>query len=188
METSLFSTRLIQEVQALIHQANQFQELDIDTLQWRATIQSWSVLECFAHLNLYGDYYLPVIRKRMEASRSQPEPLYTSGFLGAYFAKSMLPKEKLNKMKTFKDKNPIHTVVDEQVIQQFIVQQEELIALIQGSQELSLSKIKIPTSISNLIQLRLGDTFQFLINHMIRHFKQMETVLNQHAASIVSAE
>jgi hypothetical protein len=38
----------------------------------------------------------------------------------------MLPKEKLNKMKTFKDKNPLNAVLDKTVINKFIDQQIKL--------------------------------------------------------------
>jgi hypothetical protein len=88
----------------------------------------------------------------------------------------MLPKEKLNKMKTFKDKNPLNAVLDKTVINKFIDQQIKLLDLLNQSRRVSLNKVKIQTSISSLIQLRLGDTFQFFINHIIRHLKQIDRI------------
>ena len=88
----------------------------------------------------------------------------------------MLPKEKLNKMKTFKDKNPLNSNLNKTVIDRFITQQIKLLDLLNQSRNVSLNKVKIQTSISSLIKLNLGDTFQFLINHIIRHLKQIDRI------------
>jgi hypothetical protein len=55
--------------------------------------------------------------------------------------------------------------------------------LLNQSRKVSLNKVKIPTSISNLLRLKLGDTFQFFINHMIRHLNQVnriQTAMKKH--------
>jgi hypothetical protein len=134
------------------------------------------MLECLQHLNLYGDFYLPQIKNKIKSSRFKPTSEFKSGYLGNYFAKSMLPKAKLNKMKTFKDKNPLNETLDKTVIDTFINQQMQLLELLNQSRNVNLSKVKIPTSISNLIKLKLGDTFQFFINHMIRHLHQVDRI------------
>jgi len=36
--------------------------------------------------------------------------------------------------------------------------------------------VKVQTSISSFIKLKLGDTFQFFINHIIRHVKQIDRI------------
>lgn len=88
----------------------------------------------------------------------------------------MLPQSKLNKMKTFKDKNPLNANLDITVIADFISQQIKLIDLLNQSNNVSLNKVKISTSISSLIKLKLGDTFRFIINHTLRHLKQIERI------------
>lgn len=145
-------------------------------LNWKESPESWSILECLEHLNLYGDYYLPEIERSIASSKSIPEPVYKSGFVGNYFANSMLPKEKLNKMKTFKDKNPLNSKLDRQVITRFIDQQNTLIALMEKSKNVSLSVTTVKISIARWIKLRLGDTFRFIIYHNIRHVRQIERV------------
>lgn len=62
------------------------------------------------------------------------------------------------------------------VIDKFISQQLLFIDLLNQARKVSLNKTKITTSISKLIKLKLGDTFQFLINHNLRHLKQIERV------------
>lgn len=116
------------------------------------------------------------MENKIKNSTSATDIEFHSGFLGNYFAKSMLPKEKLNKMKTFKDKNPLNAKLDKSVIDRFINQQIKLLDLLNQSRNVSLNKVKIKTSISSFIKLRLGDTFQFFINHIIRHLKQIERI------------
>ena len=96
--------------------------------------------------------------------------------MGNYFAKSMLPKEKLNKMKTAKDKNPLNSKLDKNVIENFIAQQKEFCNLLEQAKNVDLNKEKTKISITNLIQLKLGDTFLFLNNHTFRHLKQIENI------------
>ena len=48
-----------------IYEAERYQKMDLETLNWKETPDRWSILECLEHLNLYGDFYIPEIRKRM---------------------------------------------------------------------------------------------------------------------------
>jgi hypothetical protein len=177
MQSALLLNELTTQTKKAIQTAQAFQQEDLNMLIKRQTPSSWNVLECLEHLNLYGDFYLPEIEAGIKSAKQENEPLFKPGLLGDYFAKSMLPKEKLNKLKTFKDKNPISTNLDPTAIERFILQQQELIRLLKMAESISLSKIKIKTSISSLIKLKLGDVFRFIINHNIRHLQQAERVL-----------
>lgn len=176
MLTENLTQSLIEQTRQIINQAEKLKSDDLHTLTWRFNEMSWSILECLEHLNLYGDFYLPEMENKIKNSKTKNEIEFKSGFLGNYFAKSMLPKEKLNKMKTFKDKNPLNAKLDKSIIDKFIGQQIKLLDLLNESRYVSLNKVKIATSISNLIKLKLGDTFQFLINHILRHLKQIERI------------
>ncbi len=176
MQSENLIQSLIEESRQLINQVEKLKTNDLQILTWKENPNSWCILECLEHLNLYGDFYLPQIENSIKDAKSKNEIEFRSGFLGNYFAKSMLPKEKLNKMKTFKDKNPLNTNPDRTVIEKFINQQVKLIDLLNLSRNISLNKVKISTSISNFIKLRLGDTFQFIINHNIRHLEQIRRI------------
>lgn len=148
-------------------------------LNWKVNQESWSILECLEHLNLYGDFYIPEIEKVIQNSKSKSESIFKSSIIGNYFAESMLPKEKLNKMKTFKDKNPLNSFLDRNAIDRFINQQIKFLELLDKARTISLNKEKTSISITVLIKLRLGDTFRFVISHNIRHLKQIEKIVNQ---------
>ena len=176
MQTEKLIQSLLEQVRQIINQAETIKNYDLRALTWKENETSWNMLECLEHLNLYGDFYLPQIENKIKSSRFKPTPEFKSGYLGNYFAKSMLPKAKLNKMKTFKDKNPLNEKLDKTVIDRFISQQIKLLELLNQSRNVSLDKVRIPTSISNLIKLKLGDTFQFFINHIIRHLHQVDRI------------
>lgn len=176
MQTVNLHQTLYHQCQENIQFAEQLKQLSLEQLSWRKSAESWNILECLEHLNLYGDYYLPAIEQAIRQSKSKAELMVKPGLLGAYFAKSMLPKEKLNKMKTFKDKNPLNSKLGTEAIDKFIEQQNILLTLLKQSENVSLNKVKIKISISKLIKLRLGDTFQFYCNHILRHLKQIESV------------
>jgi hypothetical protein len=176
MQSEKLIQTLLEQTRQIINQTEKLKSYDLNTLTWKENEISWSILECLEHLNLYGDFYLPQIESKIENSTTKNDLEFKSGILGNYFAKSMLPKEKLNKMKTFKDKNPLNANLNKTVIDKFINQQIKLLDLLNQSRNVSLNKVEIQTSITSLIKLKLGDTFQFFINHIIRHLNQIDRI------------
>ena len=176
MQSENLIQSLLEQTRQIINQIEKLKTYELQTLTWKENETSWSILECLEHLNLYGDFYLPEMENKIKNSTTKTDIEFKNGILGNYFAKSMLPKEKLNKMKTFKDKNPLNADLDKTVIDKFINQQIKLLDLLNQSRNVSLNKVKIQTSISSLIKLKLGDTFEFFINHIIRHLKQIDRI------------
>lgn len=173
---------LTNHIDKAIHLGNKLQELSIEQLTWRESTQSWNILECIEHLNRYGDFYLPAIENEIKSSKYHSEINFKSGWLGNYFATSMLPKSKLKTMKTFKDKNPLGVNLDKSVIEVFLKQQQQLLCLLRDAETVSWNKTKVKISIANWIKIRLGDTFRFVIYHNIRHSVQIEKVLKNQKA------
>lgn len=179
---TISTENLINELIDLTHEHLVFAEsllLKTDAeLNKRLTNESWSTLECLEHLNLYGNFYLPEIKDRIQRSTTTKATTeFKSGWLGNYFAQSMLPKEKLNKMKAFKSMNPFHSNLSKTTVTVFIDQQNQLLDLLNASRNVNLNKIKTSISITTLIKLKLGDTFRFLIYHNKRHIVQAQKVL-----------
>ncbi|VXB49671.1 DinB family protein [Chryseobacterium sp. 8AT] len=168
--------QLIDELKKITEENIQFAENFLnqpdEKLNFRLSEKSWSILECLEHLNRYGNFYIPEIRKKIKNSDTKSTEIFNSGILGNYFANSMLPKEKLNTMKTFKSMNPIHSKLGRSVLNEFIDQQKQIIHLLNEAKNIDLNKVKTSISISNLIKLKLGDTFRFVIYHNLRHIKQ----------------
>ncbi len=168
---------LIERTKLNFNKAERLKSVSIKKLNSRPSAESWSALECLEHLNLYGDFYLPEIRNRIKKSKYQPEEFFYSGLLGNYFSKSMLPKENLKKMKTFKDKDPIGSQLELSTLKRFLEQQKALLELLELSKNVSLNKTKTAISISRFIKLKLGDTFRVLVYHNQRHLIQAQKAL-----------
>jgi len=162
---------LIERTRKNINTAEKFKHVSLEDLNKKTDKESWSVLD------LYGDFYLPEIKAKMSKSNTQPKEIFKSTWLGNYFAVSLLPKEKLNKMKTFKDKNPMGSTLDYSTIDKFIGQQKESLDLLGLARKVDMNKVKTAISISKLIKLRLGDTFRVLIYHNDRHMVQAQKTL-----------
>ncbi|MCS4224033.1 DinB family protein [Sphingobacterium sp. BIGb0165] len=152
--------------------------LSLDDLNKLPHKGSWNTLECITHLNLYGNFYLPEISRRMAASQSKAASYFNSGLLGNYFAKSILPKDRPNKMKTFQEMDPIYKQLDKNVLAVFLEQQEKFLQLLEQAKSKDLGKIRTNISINKWIKIRLGDTFRFLVNHNIRHIVQVKNILS----------
>ncbi|PIF45270.1 DinB family protein [Chryseobacterium sp. 52] len=175
------TSQLLDELKILTQQhircaENLLQETE-EKLNFRASENSWSALECLEHLNRYGDFYIPEITLSISSSKTSPKYTFKPGILGNYFTKMMLPKEKLNKMKTVKSMNPIHSQLNKNTVNVFIKQQHQFLELLEKARKADLEKVKTGISISKLLKLRLGDTLRFVIYHNERHIKQAETVL-----------
>ncbi|HLU87105.1 MAG TPA: DinB family protein [Taishania sp.] len=168
---------LIEITNQNIQQVQAFKELVDSQLNYKINPSSWSILECIEHLNFYGDFYLPEIDKQIKRSKHRHGTEYKPGWLGNYFANSMKPKEKLNKMKTFKEMNPINSKLTTATLDKFLEQQQKLLVLLEESRKIHLGKTKTAISISKMIQLKLGDTLRFFTYHNERHIVQAQKVL-----------
>ena len=140
---------------------------------------AWSALECVEHLNRYGDFYLPELKRCIDKAKKGNFERFKSGWLGNYFAEMMLPKPNFKKMKTFKVMNPTGSRLNKkQTLEKFMGQQDEMLRLLQVAATVDLTRNKTAVSISKLIKLRLGDTFRVVIYHNQRHMEQALRAIN----------
>jgi len=177
MESAILLEELITMTKNNSDEVEKLALLSFDKLNYKPNTETWSILECIEHLNKYGRFYIPEIREKINPSKHQSENRFKSGVLGSYFAKSMLPKEELNKMKTFKSMNPNNSKLDTAVLSEFRTQQNEILQLLETAKKVSLTKTKTSISISKLIKLRLGDTFRVVIYHNLRHIVQAKKLI-----------
>lgn len=49
--------------------AKSLQNQSNETLNFRTSENSWSILECLEHLNFYGNFYLPEIENRINENQ-----------------------------------------------------------------------------------------------------------------------
>lgn len=176
IKSDIHIDKLIEQTRENLNVIERFKDLSNSQLNYKKHTQTWSVLECIEHLNMYGDYYLPQLEKSISNSKFKKDEFFKTGVFGNYFTKLMEPKSGKKKMKTHKDKNPIGNHLSKQVIEEFISQQNETLKLLEWARSVSLNKNKTSISISKLIKLKLGDTFNFVIAHNKRHLEQANNI------------
>lgn len=173
------SHQLLKELESISAKAlltvQSFKTLTSEQLNFRIHQNSWSILECLEHLNLYGDFYLPEMERAILTSKSTAVPEFKSGILGNYFAE-LMRAEKNKKMASPKDKNPIHSDLSETAILRFEKQTERLRHILQLSENVNLNQVKCGISLSRFIRLKLGDTLRFYIYHIDRHVQQANRI------------
>ncbi len=174
MKAQTLISNLTEETKNQINRVNRFNFLSDEVLLYRSSEDSWNILECMEHLNMYSKFYVPAIQKQISNSNVPPAIEFKSGWLGNYFANSMLPGVK--PMKTFKEKNPLGMNLDRRVIEEFLQYENAMVELLHKARAKNLNTVKVPITISRFVKIRLGDTFRFVLNHNERHIVQAERV------------
>lgn len=172
MKSQNLINELVQKTKELIIQTKGLEQMSVEQLNQRPGEGKWSALEAIEHLNYYGDFYTSEIQKRIQKSKRPKSESFKTGKLGNYFAKSVAPNAK--GMKTFINMDPcnIGSELNKKVLTNFILHQEKMLELLEESRNHNLTKVKTSITISNLIKLRLGDTFKVVVYHNERHMQQ----------------
>lgn len=173
---------LQEDVRKIKAAAQHISSSDPRKLVYQTHPEKWSVVQVLEHMNAYGRYYIPAIDRAIAIKSAEPSVWFTPGTFGNYFVKSMKPTnvfEIKNKMKTMKAYSFPNSLNVEQVLQEFINQQDRLIQLMDISKSRDLNAIRIPITVSKMIKLKLGDVFRFLVAHEQRHMIQARNTLHQ---------
>lgn len=168
------------DVKQIIAAASHLQTADPVKLNYAAEEGSWSVAQVLEHLNAYNRYYLPLIEKSMIHISKDTSAWFIPGFWGNYFTKMMMPKnvyEIRNKMRTSRNHAPDKGANVEAVFKEFLQHQNKFLQLLDVARRRNLNTIRIPTTISKLVRLKLGDMFRFLIAHEQRHMIQARNAI-----------
>ena len=166
---------LIEDTRQNLNRVENFRKFDLEKLNRKNSKDAWSILECIEHLNLYGDFYLNEINKRINESSKPANTEFKPGVLGNYFVNLMKQTAKSKPMKTALNMNPNGSQLDQSVLEKFSNQQQELLILLNSARTVNLAKTKTAITISKFIKLRLGDTLRFVVAHNQRHILQAET-------------
>lgn len=171
--------RLETDTRDLLAEAQQLGLLPKEILLAIPAPGQWSVAQVLAHLNHYGAYYIPALRRAL-VSVKKARPLYRSGWLGDYFTRMMLPGKEghiHNKMSAPKSSRPEPVADIAVVLAVFTEKQQQLLGIIQAARDKNITAIRVPVSIAPWIKLRAGDTLRFILAHEQRHFVQIRNTL-----------
>jgi uncharacterized damage-inducible protein DinB len=181
---------LTADVREIILASEKLQKLPASLLAQPPAPGKWSIAQVLAHLNFYARQYMEAIEKKLHLHQTAPSVQFKPGWLGEYFTGLMKPgpgNAISKKMKAPKNAIPEPQPDAARELQAFLVHQHHLLNLLELSRHADLEALRIPTTLTKMIRLRLGDTFRFLIAHEQRHFVQVESILQSLQAGHLAA-
>lgn len=179
LENKYLIEELLRKTENSTASALHFKSLSAAQLNFKNDAQEWNILQCLAHLNLYGTFYLTKIEEQiLKQEIGTNNQIFKSGILGNYFANMMQVKpNKLKKYKAMKRMTVESEVLTATTIDRFLKQQELLKTLLKQCRNIDLNRPRIETALHGLIKLNMGDTLRFLVYHTERHILQAENIL-----------
>jgi len=151
-------------------------------MSWSQNNATWNISQVLAHVNEYGNYYHPTIKKKIENTRfTSTKEAFISSPLGRSAWKSMKLGRANNvkrKFKAQKGYNPSNdtSLITGNEVETFIEQQKDFLSIIDLAATVNLRRVKIPISISKIVRLRLGDALLFVTYHNQRHIQQIKNL------------
>lgn len=159
----------------------QFGKLDKTQLNSKPSPQVWSIGQCLDHLIIIGRKYIPAMARTIEKAERQQlfaTAMPEHGWVGRRMLKSVHPDNK-KKTKTFRFLKPREGTISTDIIRRFSDMMEEQVALMEKVRDrgvdLNHTKLRMPTL--PVLNVRLGECFEYLTAHEERHMKQAERML-----------
>ena len=165
-----------------IYQDNQklikatLEDLAENELNKKASPESWSILECLEHLNIYARYYQSAIKTAIQkASKSDSNSAYSSGWFGKMSIDGIKPSNE-TKQKTLKKYNPTSSQLSISVVDEFWQNNAKWEEIIEMSFTIDINQRAVPVEFLKLIKMKIGDALCFAIQHEARHIQQISTI------------
>jgi hypothetical protein len=156
---------------------NQIATLPESTLRSRGGPEQWNILECFAHLNAYTDFYLSRIDLAIHKAKARkwvPAQNMNSGWIERRVIKKVDPARPFKRRKSPKKFNFMRQSLATEEVKRFIISSEKLLRCIQAAREIDLNRPKIQMAHTSAFKFRPGNLFQYLVLHAKRHLAQIE--------------
>ena len=157
-----------------------FGHLTPSQLNWKPSPERWSVAQCFEHLLTSNKGYFPVIDNVLAGHKPtfwQSMPVLP-GLLGKLLIKYLDPVS-TRKMKAPKSFQPAKSDISGSVINDFVDQQQQIVAKMKSTEHLDLEKIVISSPITSAVTYSLMDAYRIIVVHEQRHFQQAKRVTEE---------
>ena len=157
-----------------------FDPLTPSQLNWKPSAERWSVAQCFEHLITSHSGYLPVIDNVLAGHKRtfwQHMPVLP-GLMGKMLIKSLDPASS-RKIKAPKSFQPAQSHISSSVINDFVAQQQQIVAKMKATEHLDLENIVITSPVAGVVIYSLMDAYRIIVAHEHRHFQQAKRVTEE---------
>jgi len=172
---------LMEDNEDLSARAQKLSTLDEADLKHKEDAKTWSILECFDHMNKATELYLDQIESKLNEAKPAKSDFYNTGKLAPFFTKGLAPTEDgqiKNKMKTTKVFKPESDNVELAVIQKFLHNQTRMEQIIDHLTDKDLNSFKVTTALGKILRFYVGDALIFIVAHNKRHILQAERLVS----------
>ena len=175
---------LVKELQAVAEDTMKvFRDLKPAQLNWKPSAERWSVGQCFDHLIVTNDCFIPDMVK-LAAGTYKPSlwarvsPL--SGFFGRFVINSLDPL-KGRKTKAPRVFAPAQSDVEPDVIVKFIRRQSEVAMYMRATETagVDLRRTIVTSPVSPVATYSLLDAYRIIVAHERKHFEQARRVTQE---------
>lgn len=169
--------QLLEIIETLSRRASLLRDtLTADQLAWHPPEGGWSIGQVFEHLCVTNDSYLGPMRRLIESAKSNGTKARSATWrptvMGNFMARSLRSPRRLPAPKPYRP-GPSHRA---DVIGAFLERQGQVLELLERSLGVVWKALKMPSPVTSLIRLNLGDALTVLVVHMERHFAQIERI------------
>lgn len=152
-----------------------------DQFNWRPEPDRWSMAECIDHLVMIGTLMNRNIDagiEKAEAKGWRSDGPFKYGALGNWFVRATGASEdaRKRKFKAPKAYTPTSNHSISRLNEAFNGLQDAYIERVRRANGLDLARVKIPSPVTSLIRLSLGQWFALLAGHQERHLIQARDV------------
>jgi hypothetical protein len=176
--------QLEQEVRRIGDSArSEFGKLTTDQLNWKPSVDRWSVAQCLDHLITTNETYFPVfdsIVKGEKKSRLMERVPVLPKLFGRLFIKSLDPSAK-RKLKAPAPFQPATSDISGSIVNDFVSHQAKVADTMVATKDLNPASIVITSPASSVITYSLMDAYRILVVHERRHMQQAQGVTEESA-------
>jgi hypothetical protein len=149
---------------------------------WRPTPHTWSIGDCFAHLNLTAEASLPVLAAAISQARQRG--LTADGpFVYSWFERTLAQSMEPGAGMRFRARRRFNPQAIERdpagLLAEFMTWQDGIDAAIRSAEGLDLRRVRMPSPVAPLLRYSLGTGFAILLAHERRHLWQARNVRGQ---------
>lgn len=172
MQASQFLQALTKDTKDSIQLVNKvFKPLSIDQLNWKASPEKWSILECLEHLNMYSRFYNEQTKIAIQNLTKEKVADFSHAWMGKKFLAMVDPKN-TKPQKALAKFIPTTSTLSIKTLTEFLQHQEELLQLLTDAKEVNINKKKVPVEFLRLLKMKIGDALAFIVVHQQRHVQQ----------------
>lgn len=156
----------------------EFNDLNEEQLNYKPAPGKWSAGECFQHLIKSNAPYIDMIMPELIREYEKKIYYYKPTIQGRLILNSVRPEAK-RKSKTNKNFFPSGLSVSSRIINEFLDQHKIITDLIKKSMDKDLNKIKIRSPFIKFIRYNLGDAYEIILQHDLRHLNQAKAAVEK---------